>query len=274
MTRSWVVSKGFTEIIKKSRKAIKPWEGRKVKGANRNKIVQRFKDSNMKTYLISALALIMTFGLFSSINAQAVRNGVERAQDHNQIQKDKATIDRDRSEIKQFKAYRAGLYNAVDNGKPAVAKGFHTKLVAAMETEIKQGKAKIAQAQREVNQSTSEVRSDRRELRNTRGTGRPLATADDRRDKRDDQADLRDDKADRAELKVRNARQEEILAVFRAVKVEGPNDFTSLRTKRALLEEFEQTMVRDMGENWEELREDKIELNEDRRETREDRRQR
>lgn len=228
----------------------------------------------MKTYLIPALALIMTLGMFASVEAQAVRNNVERAQDHNQIQRDKATIDRDRSEIKQFKAYQAGLYSAVDNGKPAVAKGFHTKLVAAMEQEIKQGKAKIAHAQREVNQSTAEVRSERRDLRNTRGTGRPLATADDRRDKRDDKADLRDDKADRAELKARNARQTEILGIFRAVKVNGPNDFAAIRAKRNLLEEFEQTMIRDMGENWEELREDREELREDRRETREDRRQR
>ena len=228
----------------------------------------------MKKHLFSAMALLLMLGSFASLQGQAVRNSVERAQDRNQIQNGKEIIQRDRGEIRQFVANKQGMYAAIEDGKPGLAKGYHAKLISGMEREIEQGKAKIAQSNREVTQSRSEVRSSNREVRNTRGTGKPVATADDRRDRRDDQRDLQDDKADRAELIRRNTRQKEILSVFRAVKVDGPGDYASIKAKRNLLDEFEQTMIRDMGENWEELSEDKQELREDRRETREDRRQR
>jgi len=228
----------------------------------------------MKKFIPTTFVALMLLTLTTTLDAQAIRNGVERATDRNQIQNGKAILERDQAELKQFAANQRGLYQAVDNGNHALARGFRTKLVAGMEREIAQGEAKINQSKREVVQSKAEVNSSRREVRNTRGTGRPVATADDRRDRNDDRRDLQDDKNDARELKARNARQKEILAVFRAVKVNGPSDFPAIRAKRALLEEFETTMRRDMGENVEELAEDKQELREDRRETREDRRQR
>lgn len=237
-------------------------------------IVPRFKTEIMKKLIPTSIALIVLLTLVGPLYGQAVRNGVERSQDRNQIQKDKSVLQRDQAELKQFAANQRGLYQAVDNDNHALARGFRTKLVAGMQREIAQGEAKIKQSQREVVQSKAEVNSSGREVRNTRGTGRPVATADDRRDKKDDQRDLQDDKNDARELKARNARQKEILAVFKSIKINGPADFPAIRGKRAMLEEFEVTMRRDMGENREELVEDKQELKEDQRETREDRRQR
>ena len=229
----------------------------------------------MKKHLISFLSLTLLLGFFSQANGQAVRNGAERAADHNQIAKTQATIKRDRGEIAQFRGYRNGLHTAIQNRQPAVAAGQHAKLVNAMEREVMQGKAKIAGGQNDLVQSKSEVRSESREIRRDRAQGKPVQAADDRRDRRDDIRDVNDDKRDLAEVKGRHVRQKEILATFKSIKVAGnPNAMDALKAKKHLLDEFEQTMIRDMGENWEELAEDKGELREDRRETREDRRQR
>lgn len=228
----------------------------------------------MKKLITATFALLMSLSMMSELQAQVVRNGVERSQDRNQIANGKATIERDAAELKQFASYQQGLDAALGNGNFKNAKAFQMKLVNAMEREIQQGQAKINQSKREVNQSRSELNSSRREVRNTRGTGRPVATADDRGDKRDDRRDLNDDKNDRNEQIARNNRQKEILGTFRAIQINGAKDLASIRAKRGLLEEFEQTMRRDMNENREELMEDKGELREDRRETREDRRQR
>lgn len=221
------------------------------------------------------LSFALSLGLFSTVQAQAVRNTAERVQDRNQIEKDKATIQRDRAEIIQFRAYKEGLAKAIRDNNPGAARGHHTKLVVAMEREVQQSKAKTAQANREIGQSNREVRSDNREIRSNRGKNRPLRAADDRRDRRDDVRDRNDDRQDRNEVKMRSNRQAEILAAFRSIQTgNNPNSLQALQAKKNLLDEFEQTMIRDMGENWEELGEDKRELQEDRRETREDRRQR
>lgn len=227
----------------------------------------------MKKFVISAFSLALFLAATQVVSAQVVRNATERASDNRQINRDQAVIKRDRQEIAQFKGLRQGLGQAVQNGQVAIAKGHQMKLVRAMEIEIQQGQAKINHAKAEVVGSRSEVRSERRDVQKSRAQGKPLQAMDDRRDKRDDKRDLRDDKGDLAELKRRTARQQEILAVFKAVKVNSANDVSALWAKKNLLDEFEQTMIRDMGENWEELREDKGELREDRRETREDRRQ-
>ena len=227
----------------------------------------------MKKLLIPAFSLALFLALGQVVSAQVVRNATERASDRNQIAKDQATIKRDKQELAQFRGLQQGLGQAVQNGQVAMAKGYHQKLLRAMEVEVQQGQAKIKQAKGEVVGSRSEVNSERRDVNSSRVQGKPIQAADDRRDLRDDKRDLRDDKSDLAELKRRNVRQQEILAIFKAVKVDSRNDVTALWAKKNLLEEFETTMVRDMGENYEELREDKGELREDRRETREDRRQ-
>lgn len=228
----------------------------------------------MKKLSTTFLAFGMIFLLAGSVHAQAIRNAAERGANHNQIQRDKATLQRDQQELAQFIGLRDGLGQAVQNGNVAVAKGYQTKLVNAMQREIEQGEAKIRLGSGEVKQSASEVRNERRDVRDTRGTGRPLQAADDRRDLRDDKGDLRDDKGDLAEAKYRTQRQREILATFQGIQVNGLSDVNALWAKKNLLDEFETTMRRDMAENVEELQEDKGEMREDRRETREDRRQR
>ena len=228
----------------------------------------------MKQLIHFAFGLFLSIGMFSATQAQAVRNATERLSDKRQINQDKKVIERDRAELQEFAADRAAIVAATNNGNVAKSRNLNAKLVAAMEREIAQGKAKIKQSKNEVAGSRSEVRDSRREVRNTRGTGKPVQTADDRRDRQDDKRDLRDDKSDRNEQIFRNERQEKILAEYRAINVKGPGDAASINAKKRLLLDFENTMRADMGENVEELREDKGELREDRRETREDRRQR
>lgn len=227
----------------------------------------------MKKFIISAFSFALFLTAYTTASAQAVRNTAERASDHRQIQRDKATIQRDQQELAQFIGLRQGLGQAVQNGNVAVAKGYHRKLLIAMEREVQQGGAKIKAARGEVAASNSELASERREVRQDRAQGKPVQAMDDRRDKRDDRRDLQDDRSDLRELKARNARQQEILNVFKAVKVDSKNDAAALWAKKNLLDEFETTMRGDMGENIEELHEDRGELREDRRETREDRRQ-
>lgn len=217
------------------------------------------------------LSILPFFGLAVTLMAQQpIRNTVERTQDRNQIAKDQATIDRDKSELAQFQAYKAGLQAAVTNGNVGVAHGQHQKLVAAMQQEIQQSEAKTVGSANEVRQSGSEVRSDNREVRRDNANGRPVAAAADRADRRDDRGDKIDDRGDLAERKARLARQREILAIFQGINVQN-GGMAAISAKLNLLDEFEQTMVRDMNENREELQEDRGEIREDRRETREDR---
>lgn len=215
-------------------------------------------------------SLLPLLALAITLQAQPVRNTVERGQDRNQIVKDQATIDRDRNELAQFQAYKAGLRAAVASGDVAIAHGQHQKLVQAMRQEINQSEAKVAGSVNEVRQSGSEVRSDTREVRADRANGRPVAASGDRADRRDDMADKADDRGDLAERRARLARQREILGIFQAINVQN-GGIAAISAKLNLLDEFEQTMVRDMGENREELREDRGEIREDRHETREDR---
>ena len=229
----------------------------------------------MKKHIIITFSILLSTFIISDVAAQAVRNAVERGQDRNQIARDKETLKRDQRELENFRTIKKQLGQAVMNGNTGGVANNHSALIQAMEKEIQQGEAKIAQASRERNQSANELNSSRREVRRDVGQGRPGRTADDVRDKRDDRRDLNDDRSDLREAKGRNARQKEILGVFKAIKVQGnPNVFQALKAKKNLLDEFEQTMVRDMNENVEELNEDRGELREDRRETREDRRQR
>ncbi|HHG86246.1 MAG TPA: hypothetical protein ENJ82_15965 [Bacteroidetes bacterium] len=219
-----------------------------------------------KQQLIYSLSLTLLLGLFSTVNAQAVRNHVERAQDRNQISNDNATIQRDRAEIQQFRGYRAGLLKAVGNGNAGAARGHHIKLVRAMEREVNQSNAKVSKSVNELQQSKAEVRSDNREIRRDVSKRKPYRAANDRKERQDDVRDLADDRNDLNEVRRRAARQQEILSVFKGIKfVDNPNVLATIKAKKSLMDEFEQTMVRDMGENWEELKEDKRELREDRR---------
>lgn len=228
-------------------------------------------DNNMKAKSLTLLALLAASTAF----AQPVRNVAERSADHAHIQQDEATRRRDQQEIEQFKGYRQGLANALASGNVGLVQGHHTKLVNAMQAEVNQSQAKVQADNKEVAASHSEVRSDNREVRRDRTNGRPLQAADDRGDRRDDRRDVADDRRDLSEQHVRLNRQREILATFQAIQVQGnPNAIAAIQAKAALLDEFEQTMLRDLNEDVEEIQEDRGELREDRRETREDRRQR
>ena len=224
----------------------------------------------MKRNFATITLLFFMTASFSLVSAQAVRNAAEKGQDRNQIRNDQATIQRDKGEIAQFRGYTKGFKQAINAGNIQLAKGHQMKLVVAMEREVKQGNAKVNQSAREVGQSRNEVRNETKEIRKDKAQGRPVAAAGDRADRRDDVRDLRDDKGDLAERKARVQRQNTIATNFKGLVI-NTGSLGAIKAKLHLLDEFEQTMVRDMGENYEELREDKGELREDRRETREDR---
>ncbi len=216
------------------------------------------------------LSLIPFLLLLAHLYAQPVRNTVERGQDRNQIARDQATIDRDRAELTQFLGYQQGLKSAVAGGDISQAHVQKMKLTAAMQNEIAQSEAKVAGATHEVHQSGAEVRSDTREVHRDKASGRPVAAAGDRADRRDDIVDKADDRNDLAERLTRLARQKEILATLQALNAQTAG-LEALRAKMNLIDEFERTMRRDMGENVEEAAENRGEIREDRRETREDR---
>ncbi|MFT7519651.1 MAG: hypothetical protein ACI9MC_001793 [Kiritimatiellia bacterium] len=221
-------------------------------------------------HLMLALLLCPAMSL-----ANPVANSVERQIDRKQLSTDAATIDRDRGEIRSFRALLQKLDAAIAASDVAAARTVKKKLTASMDREIGQSNSKTALAKVEVAQSKGEVRGDTREVRRDVVLGKPVQAIDDRRDRRDDQRDLADDRDDLSEQRTRRARQQAILAEFQAIQIKGDDHpWRSLNAKRSLLDEFETTMVRDMGENWEELHEDRGELREDRSETKEDRRQR
>jgi hypothetical protein len=153
----------------------------------------------MKKPLIHLLSLALVLGFFGSVNAQGVRKTTESVQDNNQVQNDKATIDRDRAEITQFRGYRTGMEKATEASNPALVQGHYAKLVNAMQREISQSEAKTKLAKASSSQS----------------------------------------------------RQKEILTAYQEIKItDSPNAIASVKAKQNLLDEFEQTMIRDMGANW------------------------
>jgi hypothetical protein len=207
--------------------------------------------------------------------SQPGRNANERADDRHQIHRDEATLARDRIELNGFRALERKMDDGIKNLNREAAVSAYSDLVAAMEREVSQGLANIEQAEREISQSRTEVHTDTREVNRDKRQGKPVQAADDRHDRRDDQRDLEDDKRDLAELKARHNRQKEILNACKAIEVKNaPNPVEAIQAKRNLINEFEHTMSRDIGEKAEETAEDHKEIREDRKETREDKSQR
>jgi len=211
-----------------------------------------------------AMTLIVITGI-TNLYSQPVRNAVERNSDRNQIAGEQATIQRDKLELEQFRTLNRNLTNAIATKNGDAAATAKEGIVAAMQREIAQGEAKLASAATERNQSVAEVKSENRDVNRTRSQGRPVATARNVAQRNDDVRDRRDDQGDLAEAKLRNTRQKEILAAFSAINVQSnPQAFDNLQSTKSLVQEFEQSMARDMGENAEEKREDQREIREGR----------
>ena len=209
--------------------------------------------------------LSLAFGLATllfgtQIQAQVVRNKLERADDRRDLVVDKAQLERDIKEVAAFKADLANIETAWKAGDANKVNAIKNQLVASMKREIEQSENKLKQDKHEVKESNSEIRSDNREIRRDR---------DDIRDRNDD---VRDANAQAARL----ANQKQIYETLKAYHFAnlGTASNEEARNKKALMNAFLVTMENDLKATRAELGEDVGELREDRRETRDDRRER
>jgi hypothetical protein len=237
----------------------------------------------MNVMKISKTILSLIFAMTALI-VSAQRNLVERADDRNDIAVDRAQKERDQKEIVAFRADLTAIEAAWKAGDANKVNALKNQLVAAMKREIEQSENKLAQDRKEVRENNAEIRSDNCEIRRDNRDSRVGVDArDDARDKARDKADRRDDIRDKGddvndknEQAGRLARQKNIFETLKAYHFANLGEFSKgeAATKRMLVNEFLETMQRDLAETYEEISEDKRELREDRRETRDDRRER
>jgi hypothetical protein len=229
------------------------------------------------------MSFLLLFLFAGMTNAQVRRNAAERASDHAQISAGKQQLKRDRQELDDFRNMLNSLESAWKKEDATEVNRIKSKLIIAMDREIRQSEARLKQDGREVKRSKSELRSESREVRYDR---RDARTRDgdrgerhdlrqDRRGKRDDRRDVRDDRRDYLNQEQIVERQKEIYKTLKAYNfvIEGASLDKAIKNK-ALLSDFIDTMEADIRLTELELGEDKGELREDRRETRDDRRER
>ena len=209
---------------------------------------------------ITKSILSLSFAM-SALIVSAQRNLVERADDRNDIAVDRAQKERDQKEIAAFQADLTAIEAAWKAGDANKVNALKNQLVAAMKREIEQSENKLAQDRKEVR---VDARDDARDK------------ARDKADRRDDIRDKGDDVNDKTEQAGRLARQKNIFETLKAYHFANLGEFSKgeAATKRMLVNEFLETMQRDLAETYEEISEDKRELREDRRETRDDRKER
>lgn len=230
------------------------------------------------------LSVFVMFTFTSLIQAQAIRNAAEAAENKEEIRIGNAELDRDVQELHSFKAKLHAFEIAFQNRDLDKARTLKIDIVSDMHREIQQSERKIAQDREEVGESTAERNASNREVRRSRRDVADNGTAtnseirslrDDRRDRADDQRDLNDDKSDLEQQIARTARQKFIVNALKAVNFSF--DLTvreQVVANKKLIHEFVQTMEADIAATKIELKEDKVETAEDRRERREDRRTR
>ena len=236
--------------------------------------------------------LSLAFGLATllfgtQIQAQVVRNKLERADDRRDLVVDKAQLERDIKEVAAFKADLANIETAWKAGDANKVNAIKNQLVASMKREIEQSENKLKQDKHEVKESNSEIRSDNREIRRDRDDIRDRNDGPDRRDdardlardkvdRRDDVRDRNDDVRDANAQAARLANQKQIYETLKAYHFAnlGTASNEEARNKKALMNAFLVTMENDLKATRAELGEDVGELREDRRETRDDRRER
>jgi hypothetical protein len=236
--------------------------------------------------------LSLAFGLATllfgtQIEAQVVRNHVERADDRRDLAVDKAQLERDIKEVAAFKADMASIQTAWKAGDVNQVNASKNQLVASMKREIEQSENKLKQDKHEVKESNSEIRSDNREIQRDRNDTRARNDGPDRRDdardlardkgdRRDDVRDRNDDVRDANAQAARLTNQKRIYGILKAYNFAnlGEASKEEAATKRAMIKEFLVTMENDLAATQREIGEDKGELREDRRETRDDKQER
>ncbi|MEM9681226.1 MAG: hypothetical protein AAF901_12960 [Bacteroidota bacterium] len=232
--------------------------------------------------IIGLIVLLVVTFQFNG-NSQSLRNLKEAGDNNKAIQVGKKQLETDIAQLATFKSKVNNLENAFKGQKLAEVKVLKVDILSDMRREVQQSEQKIIQDKKELNQSGAELRSSNREVRYSRrdrairdgdiGDGRDLR--DDRRDKRDDQRDLNDDKRDLETQKVLTARQKQILNTLEAFTFSiEPTAKEKCIANIKLMNEFIETMEKDIAFTKAELAEDQIEKREDRRERSEDRRER
>lgn len=211
-----------------------------------------------------------------TINAQ---NTKEIRQDRNQIRVGKTMLERDTKELVIFKANATALKAAIEINDFDKARALKTTLVASMRREIAQTNVKVQRAKVEVIQSSKEKGTNRRESRRNRiqYTGSNDDKKDivrDRHNKRDDRRDKRDDQRDLEELVTRFNNQTVLYNRMKAVTFSPATKEVKENINENITKKFIATMITDIDETKEELREDQREKREDKRERRDDSRER
>ncbi|MEL6133883.1 MAG: hypothetical protein AAFR59_11020 [Bacteroidota bacterium] len=229
------------------------------------------------------LCLLLAVGLLASLaDAQVRRNSMEARQNQQAMSANKAQLDRDEKELKEFTAKLTQFEMAFRTKNVAQVADLKKRLLLDMQREIQQSENKIAQDRREVSQSQSEKAASSRELNRSRydratpdrDKGDARDVRDDRRDKKGDRRDVADDRNDLSRQIARTNRQKEIYTKLQAFTFSfEPSVQEKAIAYKALLQEFSATMEKDIVATKAEIQEDKVEALEDSRERREDKRE-
>jgi hypothetical protein len=215
-------------------------------------------------------ALFASLFLAGAAHAQDWHNRQERAQDHRELRQDARATRDDRKDLADLQAVLNRFDNAWGQRNEREMAAVEGRLRELLREELAEGHAEMARDRAEVRQDNREVRGDRREVRRDEVWGRPVVTANDRRDMRDDRRDRRDDVRD-ARAEAASQRSRKVIA-WELSPLMGSRRPADLQQERSLIVELIGLAQRELEQDHKEIREDRHELREDRHETREDRR--
>jgi len=224
----------------------------------------------MKQRIALIVAVGLSLGSVSSVEAQRRGNRRERAGNNVQRVENRAAVADDRTDRAQINSIAAAWTSAVDRHDRAAERAADTRLTAWLNRERRENAGDVARADRERRGSNAELGRSRREARRS-------GTRDDRRDRRDDRRDARDDRRDEAHAVVDANQTRNIanqLAAMQPAFNAGTATPAQYTQKRQLLARLQRMAGREVRQDRREIREDGRERREDGRERREDRRTR
>ncbi len=217
------------------------------------------------------LAVVVTCSSLAS--AQAVRNGVERLKDRQDLRQDRRQQVDDRMDAARARQLLAEYDQAIAANNVGRLNAIEASFNGEVARELRESRVESAQARQEVREDQREVRSDRREVGRDVATGKgPAALANDVHDTNRDRRNTADDRVDAVKERISRERLEAIAA--QSASLAGRFDANAVQQKRALYAELVSLAFNEIRRDTQESREDHRELREDRRETREDRRNR
>lgn len=194
-------------------------------------------------------ALFASLFIAGAAHAQDWHNRQERAQDHKEMRQDVRAARDDRKDLEELQA----VLNRFD----AAWTQRNEREMAAVEVRLRELlREELAEGHAEMSRDRAEVRRDQHEVRRDEMWGKPVATADDRRDRRDD---VRDARAEAASQRSRKVIAWELSPLL------GSRRPADLQRVRSLIVELIGLAQRELQQDHKELREDQREMREDRR---------